>query len=90
MILVYHDVCLCLCGLAGDSNVGEDGQVRELGNVVVALNLVAEEIDEVDNACRNYAAQHKCDEHNDRTLGADLSSVLRFVDELALVGSGSK
>ena len=90
LVGVHHDVRLCLCLVAGDCHVADDGQLGKCSNVVMSLNLVTEELDEEEDACGDGKTEDKSDEHNHRPFGANLSKELRVVNEHAFVGCGCK
>ena len=64
LVGVHHDVSLCLCLVAGNSHVADDGQFGKRGNVVMSLNLVTEELDEEEDACGDGKTEDESDEHN--------------------------
>ena len=44
LVLVYNDVGLAFCRVAGNGHVGDDRQFREPCHILVAFDLVAEEL----------------------------------------------
>ena len=86
---MYHDVGLGLCSVACNCNVTDNGQRREACYIIVALNLVSEEVDDEQYSDWNSKTKNKCNEKYDSTLRAYLAIELRFVNQLTLIGCGS-
>ena len=87
---MYHDVGLCLCSVACNCNVTDNGQRCEACYIVVTLYLVSEEFDDEQYSDRNSKSQNKRNEKDYSTLGTYLAIVLRFVNQFTFIGSGSK
>ena len=90
LVFVNHDIGLCLGSLTGNGHVGKNGQFGKASHVVVTFNLIAEEREQEEHQCGNGKSKEQGDEHNHRRLRTNLASSSGLINELTLVGSGSK
>ena len=44
LVLVHHDIGLCLGCVAGDRHVGDDGELGDFLHILVSLNLITENL----------------------------------------------
>ena len=88
LIGLYHDACLLLDIVGSHSDIGNDGQVGEFGNILMALDLIAEQGKDPDDESRNEECHDKGTGKNNKLLGAYHTLDKRFVNELTIVGSG--
>ena len=85
-----HDVSLSLGCLTGNGHVSQDGQVGEFLNVLMSLNLKAEERDEIGDESREGNAKNERDEINEFGLRAYLAGEGGQFHNLGFVGGSGK
>ena len=90
LVLLDNDTGLALDSIAGNGNIGNDWKSGEAGDIVVTFDAIAHELEEQEDSKRNDEGQDDSSSQDGIILRADLASELRRVEELALVGSGSK
>ena len=87
---MHNNVGLCFCCLTCNGYVCKDWQRCEFSHIVMTFNLVAHEVDDEDYASRYGKTQDQGNEHYHWALGAYLAHILRIINQLTLIGCGSK
>ena len=89
-VLVNHDAGRGLDIVAGNSHIGNNGQVGQTRHILMTFNLIAEQVDEPNEEQGDGEGQHHGSQQDNQGLGADFSFEERLIDEFALISSGSK
>ena len=87
LVLMYHDISLGLGRFVSHSHIGQNGQVGELHHILMTFDAIAEEVDEEEDQTRDGQAGSQGDKILLVGVWEHLSTHLRCVDQLTLVGS---
>ena len=87
-VLMHHDTACGLGTLVGHCHICHNRQGGELRQFIMALDAIAEQSDEEEDAIRNGNAQYYRHQKDNDSFRADLATILGILNDLTLISRG--